>query len=143
VAVLLVAAIAPAVAGCGATTLIRPPESVLVTVELSGGECPQGPCGMRYELRRNGTVNATGQPPWSLGADTVGRIAAAIDAASWDAILARPFTGECPTAYDGQELTYTFDTLRGAVVVKSCSVQIDPGQEPFRSVDDALFALGG
>jgi hypothetical protein len=131
------------VGACGASSVLRPPESVLVSVELTGGECPQGPCGMRYELRRSGQVTATGQPPRSVDAGTVARIAAAVDGASWDAILARPFTGECPTSYDGQELTYTFDTVRGAIVVASCSVQIDPGQEPFRSVNDALFASGG
>jgi len=142
-ALVLLAATVPLGTACGASSVLQAPGAVLVTVELSGGHCRVEPCGMRYELRRNGTVTATGQAPWSLDAAGVGRIAAAMDAADWGAILGRPFVGECPTAYDGQERTYTFATPRGPVVVASCTTQIDPAQEPFRSVDDALFATAG
>ena len=71
------------------------------------------------------------------------RIVAGVAATDWEAVLARPFTGECPRNFDGQEVTYTFPMAAGDVVVASCTTQIDPGQEPFASIGDALFAPGG
>jgi hypothetical protein len=143
--VLLAAAIAASLfaSGCSATAVLLPGDALLVSVETSGGMCPAGACGMRYEVRRDGTTTTAGQAPVRLDAATMGRLIEDVDRADWDAILARPFTGTCPTAFDGQELTYTFRTIRGPVTVASCTTQIDPGQEPFRTLDDALFAPGG
>ena len=135
--------LAAAVAGCDLFRAVQPSSAILVRVETSGGECPQGECGNRWEIRRDGVVISTGAVVPDIEPQVLTRIIASIDSADWAAVLARPFTGECPKNFDGQEHTYTFPTAAGDVVVASCTTQIDPGQEPFESILNALFAAGG
>jgi hypothetical protein len=55
--------------------------------------------------------------------------------------MAVPFTGECPIAFDGQELTYTFHPAgRAPVTIASCEVAIDPADPLFHAID--LILLG-
>lgn len=135
--------LAAALAGCDLFRAVQPSSAVLVRVEASGGECPQGECTNRWEIRRDGTVISTGAVVPDIEPQILVRIIASIDSADWTAILARPFTGECPRNFDGQENTFTFPTATGDVVVASCTTQIDPGQEPFESILRTLFAAGG
>ncbi len=135
--------LAAAVAGCDLFRTMQPSSAILVRVETSGGECPQGECTSRWEIRRDGVVINTGAVVPDIEPQVLARIIASIDSADWAAVLARPFTGECPKNFDGQEHTYTFPTAAGDVVVASCTTQIDPGQEPFESILGALFAEGG
>ena len=57
--------------------------------------------------------------------------------------LARPFVGECPRNFDGQEEIYTFNVVPEPVVVASCTTAVDPQQDPFRLVGGILFGVGG
>jgi hypothetical protein len=131
------------VAGCDLLRAVQPSNAVLVGVEMRGGECPQGECANRWEILRDGRVIGTGEPVPDVAPAALARIIARVAAADWEAVLARPFTGECPRNFDGGEVTYTFPLATGDVVVASCTTQVDPGQEPFASIDDALFAPGG
>jgi hypothetical protein len=131
------------VAGCEAFPFLPRSDALLVSVERSGGECPDGMCSSRLDLYGDGRVEASDGTVRRVDGDTVRRLTAAIAVADWNAILARPFTGQCPTAYDGQEHIYTFATAGGPVVVASCTTQIDPGQEPFSSVERVLLDSGG
>ncbi len=116
--------------------------NALVTVETSGGECPQGPCGDHYVIHRDGRVEGSrGEQP-RLSPDLVQGIARLAANTDWNAVLARPFTGECPTAFDGQKVVYTFETVGGPVVLDSCEVDLS-GVEAILAIDDALFAPGG
>ncbi len=135
--------LAAAVTGCDLLRAVHPSGAVLVRVDASGGECPQGECANHWEIRRDGSVVGTGAAVPDVEPQALARIRAAIDAADWAAILARPFTGACPKNFDGQEYIYTFPTAAGDVVVASCTTQIDPGQEPFGSILGALFASSG
>jgi hypothetical protein len=45
--------------------------------------------------------------------------------ADFAAIKAKPFTGTCPTAYDGSEVTYTFAAASGSQVLPSCKYALD------------------
>jgi hypothetical protein len=135
--------LAAALAGCDLLRAIQPRNAVLVRVDASGGECPQGACVNRWEILRDGSVVATGEPVPAVEPEVLARIVARIDAADWTTILARPFTGECPRNVDGLEYTYTFPAVTGDVVVASCTTQVDPGQEPFESILGALFNTGG
>ena len=119
------------------------PATPLVVFETTGGECPQGPCGFRAEIFRDGRVVRSDGLAQTVDAAALARLVAQVDAADWPAILARPFEGECPTAFDGQEQTYTFNVAPAPVVVASCTVAIDPRQEPFQTVQGILFAAGG
>jgi hypothetical protein len=131
------------VAACQALPIPQAPGALLVSVTGRGGECPEGTCEWRMDLFRDGRVTSSDGTTRQVDPDAVARAATQIAAADWNAILARPFTGECPTAFDGQELVYTFPTVPEPLVVASCSTQIDPGQEPFGAIDSALFTSGG
>ena len=131
------------VAACDTVPFLPRSDALLASVQLTGGECPTGTCSSRFDVYRDGRVERPDGPPQQLDAATLGRLHAQVEGADWEAILARPFTGECPTAYDGQEITYTFHAVGGPVTIASCSVQIDPGQEPFSTLMGALFGVGG
>ena len=141
--VIIIGLLATAVSGCDLFRAVQPSNAVLVRVEMRGGECPQGECANHWQIHRDGRVIGTGDPVPDVEPKVLAQIVAAIDNADWTAILARPFTGECPKNFDGTEVTYTFPTVTGDVVVASCTTQIDPGQEPFESIGNALFAVGG
>ena len=74
---------------------------------------------------------------------SLGLLTTGIEDADWEAILANPFTGDCPTAYDGQEQVYTFHVEPEPVVVASCTTIVDPSVEPFQTVSGILFGTGG
>jgi hypothetical protein len=143
-ALLVVATIA--LGACG----LLPPGAVpqalnpaLVTYEASGGECSQGPCGFRAEIRRDGRVVRSDGTPQTVDAQTLAQLTEQVAVADWDLILAKPFEGECPKNFDGQEETYTFNVAPEPVVVASCTTAIDPQQDPFRTVGGILFGVGG
>jgi hypothetical protein len=142
----LMAVASTALAACS----LLPPEAVpevlnpvIVTYALEGGECPQGPCGFRAEIRRDGSVIRSDGMAQTVEEPLLKRLIEQVKTADWKAILARPFTGECPRNVDGQESIYTFNTAVGPVTVAGCTVEIDPNQEPFQSVQGILFAVGG
>ena len=67
---------------------------------------------------------------------------AAIDAAirltDFEALKSHPFTGECPVAFDGQEIVFEFSTPAGPERLASCEVEIDYGLPLFVAVANAL-----
>ena len=125
------------VAGCGWEVFgVKAPPigGPLLTVETRGGECQAGACGRTTVIERDGRVHTTAPAPADLGtvpAPALEALRIEIDQADLAAIADRPFTGECPTAYDGQETVYTFGTATGPVRLASCEVSIDQ--------DDPLF----
>jgi hypothetical protein len=132
--------IAVPVAACGVQAVIPTP-GPLVTVELRGGECAVAPCGMTVFLERDGRVHQAAKPPNELGTVPPARLAeidTAIKLTDFAAVRSRPFTGECPTAVDGQEIVYTFATPSGTERIASCEVDIDEGLPLFVAVATAL-----
>ena len=116
----------------------------LVKVTTRGGECVNGPCGSIIEIARDGTVTEVLPGSTDLGivpADVLAALEAAIMAADFDAIRPRPFTGECPTAFDGQEVVYEFGVPGGIQRVGSCETEIDPDSPVFAAVTAALRAV--
>ena len=61
-----------------------------------------------------------------------------VEQADYVSIRGRPFTGECPTAVDGQETVYTFHVTTGDREIASCEVAINPTDPLFVAVDAAL-----
>ncbi len=137
--------IAAALGACGLLPPGIVPEAfnpALVTYEASGGECPQGPCGFRADILRDGTVVRSDGTAQTVDAQTLALLTSQVEDADWDAILARPFEGECPKNFDGQEEVYTFAVAPEPVVLASCTTAIDPAQDPFRLVGEILFGGG-
>jgi hypothetical protein len=143
-AIAVLAVVALTTAGCDALAPVAsliPVAGPLVTVTTRGGECVDGPCGQTVMLERDGRVHAAAKPPNDLGVvpeDQVRAVAAAIAATDFAAMRAHPFTGECPTAFDGQETVFEFATATGTVSLASCEVELDLGQPVFVAVATAL-----
>ena len=146
VRLLLIGALAAALGACGLLppgAVPEPLNGLLVTYEAVGGECPEGPCGFRAEIWRDGTVTRSDGVEQTVDAHSLARLVEQVGAAEWDAILAATFEGECPRNYDGQESIYTFHVATDPVVVASCTIAVDQEREPFRSVQGILFGVGG
>lgn len=140
IAVLILAAYL--VAGCA---LVPTPGETgpLVTVEARGGRCLEGECRSVVAIEADGLVHQV-EPVEAeihrVTQETIDAYRAALSITNFEAIRSRPFTGECPTAFDGQELVYTFATPAGAERVATCEVEIDRQAPLFVAVDAILGA---
>lgn len=135
------------VAGCAspAGNSVVTPIGPLVTVETRGGECAAGPCGRTITIDRDGRVHLAAKPPNELGRVTpevLRTLDTSISTTDFEAIKSRPFTGECPTAFDGQETIYTFSAPGGVETIASCTVVVDPSLPLFAAVDAVISAAG-
>jgi hypothetical protein len=125
-------------------SLLPVPAGPLVKVTTRGGECVNGPCGSIIEIARDGTVTEVLPGSKDLGivpGNVMVALNAAITAADFVAIRARPFTGECPMAFDGQEVIYEFGAPGGTQRIASCETEIDPDSPVFAAVSAALKAV--
>ena len=127
-----VASLAPAAAG------------PLVTVTTRGGECVNGPCGGTTVIERDGRIHQTVPTAADLGQvppDVLTALDAAIKTTDFDVIRARPFTGECPVNFDGQEQIFEFGAPSGVERIATCETEIDPEHPLFLSVTKALQSV--
>jgi len=140
---------AAAMSGCGFVRIDAPQPTIvlppIVLIQASGGQCPGGMCRTDTAIGRDGVLRIDGVGIVSVVDDVdpslLAALAAAVDSADYARIMAVPFTGECPTALDGQELTYTFHPAgRAPITIASCEVAIDPANPLFRTID--LILLG-
>ena len=139
----IVALAAGSLGACGsaATGQLVPGTGPLVTVQMRGGMCPDGACDNSVFLDRDGKVHSAAKPPNDLGvvsAENMNTLNAAIAATDFAALRSKPFTGECPIAFDGQELIFEFATLGGTQRLASCEVDIDWGHPLFIAIAAAL-----
>jgi hypothetical protein len=127
------------------TSLLPAPAGPLVTVTTRGGECPEGACGSTLAIERDGRVVQTAPESVVLGEvppETLALLDGMIRATDFAVIRARPFTGECPVNFDGQEVIYEFGAPAGVERVASCETEIDPDHPLFVAVREALTAGG-
>ena len=116
----------------------------LVTVTTRGGECVNGPCGGTTVIERDGRIHQTVPTAADLGQvppDVLTALDAGIKTADFDVIRARPFTGECPVNFDGQEQIYEFGAPGGVERIATCETEIDPDHPLFLSVTKALQSV--
>lgn len=129
---------APSPVGSGVATV---PATVLLTVESRGGECLEGPCGSTIVVDGDGTVHSAAKPPSVLGTIPAGQLAAlesAIKLTDFALLKSRPFTGECPTNFDGQEFIFEFAAPGGTERIATCEVDVDYALPLFAAVSTAL-----
>ena len=127
------------------TSLLPAAAGPLVTVATRGGECPEGACGSTLAIERDGRLLQTAPESVVLGQvppETLAALDGMISATDFAAIRARPFTGECPVNFDGQEVIYEFGAPAGVEHVASCETEIDPDHPLFVAVREALAAGG-
>ena len=131
-----------ALAGCSpAGNVTLPGTGPLLTVRVHGGMCMDGACDNTIVLERDGRVHDTDPPDTDLGRVDNAAMAAltgAMGSADFTALKARPFTGECPVAFDGQELVFTFNPPGISHTLASCEVEIDWSNPLFVAVGAAL-----
>ena len=134
--------VAPSVAAEPTNTAAAP---TLLTVKLSGGHCINGQCEAVREIAADGAyvvADGTGaQTSGTLDPALLAELKAQIAQADFAQIKAQPFTGTCPIAYDGQEITYTFHTAGGEETFSSCEVGIDATSALFVTVEQALASM--
>jgi hypothetical protein len=139
---LLVLAVAVFVDACSGGTIPVPIAiGPLLTVETRGGECFAAPCGSTISVERDGRVHSAAKPPNDLGQvppDQLAALDAAIKTTDFAILKGRPFTGECPTAFDGQEFVFEFAAPGGTQRIASCEVEVDYGSPLFVAVSTAL-----
>jgi hypothetical protein len=136
---LVVAALA--LAGCNSNFPLPLP-GPLVTVEMRGGLCADGgTCDDTVIIERDGRVHRAAKPPNDLGqvdSNAMAALTAAVQATDFAKLKSTPFTGECPIAFDGQELVFEFSVGAGTQRIASCEVDIDWGHPLFVAVGVAL-----
>jgi hypothetical protein len=140
VAALAVVVLTLSLAGCSSAAAPSA-TGTLVTVTVHGGQCATVPCDSSVYLDADGHVHASTKPPNDLGqvrADVMTTLTAAIARADFAAIKSHPFTGQCPTAVDGQELIFEFAASGGTQRIASCEVAIDWGSPLFVALAAAL-----
>lgn len=123
------------------------PEPIgVVTIETRGGECPSGPCSRLVNINADGTIHQVVPRDEVLGTvpePALEALRIEVEQANYPLLQSRPFTGECPTAFDGQETIYTFHVTTGDEELASCRVAIDPNHPLFQALAAAIAAAGG
>jgi hypothetical protein len=113
-------------------------------VETRGGLCADGPCGTTIIIERTGRVHQAAKPPNDLGTVSPAALAAldaAIRKTDFTALRSHPFIGQCPTAFDGQEIVFEFGAPGGVQRIATCEVDVDFGLPVFVAVSTALGPL--
>ncbi len=116
----------------------------LVTVTVRGGECPEGACGGTTVIERDGRIHQTVPAAADLGQvppDVLTALDAAIKTTDFDVIRARPFTGECPVNFDGQEQIYEFGAPSGVERIATCETEVDMEHPLFLATTVALQSV--
>jgi hypothetical protein len=127
-----------------AVASLAPAAGPLATVTVRGGECPDGPCGGTTVIERDGRVHQTEPAAAELGqlpGDVLTALDAAIKTTDFDVVRARPFTGECPVNFDGQEFIYEFGAPGGTERIATCETEIDPNDPLFDAISASLAEL--
>lgn len=115
----------------------------VMSLRIHGGRCPDGACDRTIQIMSDGTYTDTteaseqgnGQVPKSL----IETLVQALEKADYEALKATPFTGTCPTAFDGSETVYTFHTAEGSEELATCKFVLDPA-DPLIAAADAIRA---
>ena len=131
-------------------TRTPPPASIergpVLTVRYRGGLCPHGLCQTTVYVSDDGSyLVADGdgsQRDGTVSNDAIEALSIAIARANFDALRSERFTDVCPTAYDGQEVIYTFLERGNDETLSSCEWVIDDRAELFARAAAVLAEIG-
>ena len=116
----------------------------LLSYTVRGGDCPDGACGGTTVIERDGRVHQTAPTAAELGRlppELLAALDTAVKTTDFDLIRARPFTGECPVNFDGQEFIYAFGAPGGVERVATCETEIDTQHPLFAAATAALGSV--
>lgn len=123
---------APSASPSGSAAVL--PKGALVVIDWRGGECRTGTCGTSVTITTSGQVSRDGGASVGVPQPQLAALVDAIRATDFGIVLARPFTGSCPTFVDGLEAVYTIATPAGPVEIASCTVEVDPNAPLFAAI---------
>ena len=109
-------------------TQTEPDPAPALTVNRTGGMCPDGPCNSTSSIRDREWT----RPDGTTRKLTATEHAQFVDAATHTRLTRPlpPFTGTCPTAYDGPETTYTLTLDTGETYTVSTCEHVIPDRDP-------------
>jgi hypothetical protein len=109
-----------------------------------GGLCAPGTqCTSEMTIKRNGNYvdkspqNPNGDITGTIAIEKMNILADIIEKTDFEEMRKAPFAGTCPTAFDGQQIVYTFFTSHGIEKIDSCKTQINENSPLFMQ----LFTL--
>jgi hypothetical protein len=123
-----------------------PQPFALVTIETRGGECAQGGCSRLINVEGDLTLHEVIPKDRILGTvpePLFDALKIEVEQANYQQIESKPFRGDCPTTFDGQETVYTFHVSTGDETIASCKVAIDENHPLFQALAAAVAAAGG
>ncbi len=138
---LIVLVAVAALGACSGQASTPAPEGALMAVQTRGGMCPEGACETTIYVERDGLIHQAAKLPNQLGlvpATALTELEQQIAATDFDEVRSHPFTGNCPTAFDGQEVVFEFATTQGVERIESCQVAIDYASPLFSAVVNAV-----
>lgn len=111
--------------------------SPLVQMVMRGGLCVYGECHQTLTINDDQSYAYAEGKKQSAGKLEDAQFAAlqeALKQLDAKAVMEKPFTEICPSAYDGRESEYTFYSAQGQQTLASCTYIIDAGAEPFKTL---------
>jgi hypothetical protein len=153
-ALILAAVVGIAAAACSSegdssisTAQVVEPDTVLVTVEQTGGCLMMGPNCPTYVVFANGTVDLirSGQSDSVIDSTVVDeaqvtRLLGDLAAADFAALRERLPVGECQGCYDGIDTVFVFGSAPDVVAFDSIETELTTSEPVFQSVWDIVGA---
>jgi hypothetical protein len=112
-----------------------------MSIETRGGECAEGACSRLVNIEGDGRIHEVipkDRVVGSVPTEILEALRIEMFRANYNLLQSKPFTGECPTAFDGQETVYVFHVPTGDEQIASCKVAIDENHPLFQAVAAAL-----
>lgn len=114
----------------------QPKAQVLTRIDVTGGRCLKGTCRSAYVFGKDGSFSYTDQAgrvkESALDSKDLQALSEQIEGTDFEQFKANNRSSEgCPSASDGQDMTYTFYNSRGKWIVSNCSTRIDNSAPPF------------
>lgn len=147
-ALLSVVMLIPSIVACAAEspTATSTPDRPLLAVEWRGGLCPYGGCTTTLEVTTDGAyrlVEGSGvEEAGTVASTLVDALSDAVATANFDAVRVHGSTEVCPTAYDGQEIVYTFHASTGDERMSTCEDVIEFDLDPLPQTLAIIEAVG-
>lgn len=134
-------------------------QPLLAQVVIYGGLCPDGACRTEYAVYADGSWTKSDESGRSFDGGLIHeekkRLHSALAGVTLDDLVVGPFTGECPTAVDGQARTYVvypdavpIDGLRAdeeprPVTVDTCRDELRADAPAIVALDDLVASTSG
>lgn len=112
---------------------------LMLKINASGGLCQYGTCNSEIIIKENGSYSYildNSKKNGVIPQSDASALRKLIQEADFVAIKSKKYNAVCPSAYDGQELTYTF--YPSGEKIASCSVAIDEASPLFKLIGNLL-----